>query len=67
MAERDARFGGRRGARGAASVEYLVATGVVVTALLVVPVDDAGRGALEMLLDALHGFLRHSTYLLSLP
>lgn len=53
--------------RGATGVEYLIVTGVVVAALFVVPVNAEGQSALEMLLDALRGFQRHTTYLLSLP
>lgn len=52
---------------GASGVEYLAVTTAIVVALFVVPVNAEGQSALEMLLDALRGFQRHTTYLLSLP
>ena len=57
----------RRRQGGAVGIEYLLVTGVVLAALFVVPVNAEGQSALEMLLDALRGFQRHTTYLLSLP
>ena len=53
--------------RGAASVEYALVTGVVITALFVAPVNADGQTALEFVLEALRGFQRNTTYLLSLP
>ena len=57
----------RGGQRGATSAEYVAVTFAVVMALFVVPVDGAGNSAVEMLLEALRHFQRHTTYLLSLP
>lgn len=50
---------------GAASVEYVLVTFVVVTVLFIEPVE--GVSLVEYVLEALRKFQRHSTYLLSMP
>ena len=52
--------------RGAASVEYAIATMAVIVAVFV-PLPGFGVSAFELALDALRRFQAHSTYLLSLP
>ncbi len=56
----------RNAQRGAASVEYVVVTGLVVTVLFVVPVTD-DMSVFEYTLAALRSFQANSTFLLSMP
>lgn len=55
----------RTSQRGAASVEYVVATTVVVTVLFVPSIG--GLSLVEHVLAALRGFQANSTFLLSMP
>jgi len=52
--------------RGAASVEYVVVS-LVVVAIVSVPFGTRGLSVIDLVLNALRGFQAHSTYLLSMP
>jgi|GEM_PF-1655797 len=56
-----------RAETGSSSVEYVVTTLAVITALFLLPVNAEQQSAVEMLMDALRRFQQHSTHLLSLP
>jgi len=56
-----------RVARGSSSVEYVLVTLAVITALFLLPVNAEQQSAVAMLLDALRQFQQHTTHLLSLP
>jgi len=56
---------GRRPPRGQATIEYLVATAVLVAALF--HVEVGGRTMAQHLADAVRAFFRMLTFYLSLP
>lgn len=53
--------------RGAASVEYVLVTAIVVSALFLPVVGLGDVSLVEYVLDALKSFQQHTTFLLSLP
>ncbi len=67
MVETPKKICSRSTQRGATSVEYILVTMAVITALFVPLGGEGSLSGVELLLQGLRNFQMHTTYLLSIP